>query len=143
MNQRVVTGGFIVSNNKFLLVKRADNDTFYPGVWEIPGGKLEFGEATETGLRRELKEEVGLEVEIISPISVWDYTNQENSTQYVEIDFLCKYKGDSKVIISEEHSDFKWVTFDELDNFDISPPAKQLLLSLKNHPLILSAFKAV
>jgi 8-oxo-dGTP diphosphatase len=75
MQQRIVNGGFIVHEGKFLLMKRADNDTFLPGVWEIPGGKLEFGENPLDGAKREIKEEAGLDIELVSSLSIWTYVD--------------------------------------------------------------------
>ena len=66
-----VVCGVIVKNNKFLLTKRADDEwgedfeevKAFP--WQIPGGGLEFGESVEECLHREIKEETGLNVEIV------------------------------------------------------------------------------
>ena len=136
MQQRIVNGGFIVQNGKFLLMKRADNDTFLPGVWEIPGGKLEFGEDPLIGAKREVKEEAGLDVELISPLSIWTYGDNSGGTQYIQIDYLCKVVGYGEVKLSEEHSDFAWITYGELDNYEISPEMKAEIIKFETHPLV-------
>lgn len=136
MEQRVVTGGFIVKKVKFLLAKRADDDTFYPGDWEIPGGQLEFGEEANDGVLRELLEETGLEVEAISPVSVINYMNEEKNVQYIQINYLCKTQDDVVVKLSHEHSDYKWIDFEELSKFEMHPEMKKAIYSLKSHPLV-------
>lgn len=136
MNQRVGTNGFIVKKGKFLLVKRSDNDSFLPGDWEIPGGKLEFGEQAEDGAKREILEETGLDVKIEYLLASWEYEGILNDTQYVQLDFLCTPTDDSEVKLSEEHSDFKWITFDDLDKYEMTPEMKKELLKIASHPII-------
>lgn len=136
MQQRVVNGAFIVHDGKFLIAKRSDNDTFLPGIWEIPGGKLEFGEEPSVGALREIKEETGLDVELVTPLSVWSYGDNHEGTQYIQIDYLCKIIDETNVKLSEEHSDFAWITFEELNNYEISPEMKKEILKFATHPLI-------
>lgn len=136
MNQRIVNGGFIVHQGKFLIVKRADNDSFLPGIWEIPGGKLEPGEDPLDGARREVKEEAGLDVELVSPISIWTYGDYSGGTQFIQIDYLCKIIGNPEVKLSEEHSDFAWITYDELDKYEISPEMRKEILAFKTNLLV-------
>ncbi len=136
MNQRVGTNGFIVKKGKFLLVKRSDNDSFLPGDWEIPGGKLEYGEVAENGAVREVYEETGLKVKIEYLLATWEYEGVYNDIQYVQLDFLCTPIDDSDVKLSEEHSDYAWITFDQLDNYDMTPEMKKELLKIRSHPLV-------
>ncbi len=136
MNQKVVTGGFIVHNNKFLLMKRSDNDSFLPGSWEIPGGKLEYMEDPISGASREIKEEAGLDVKIGSPLAVWMYENTGRDTHYVQIDFLCEVIGSYDVQLSEEHSDFAWISFDEMKNYNISEQMLEELKKIETHTLV-------
>ncbi len=56
-----VVAAFIEKNNKFLLVRRPPGKK-NEGLWEFPGGKVEEGETLEEALKRELKEELGIEV---------------------------------------------------------------------------------
>jgi len=135
MNRGIGVNGFIVNDGKFLLVKRADNDDFLPGVWEIPGGKLEIDESCEEGTTREVLEETGLDVEIVSIISNWEYNHDSGYTRFVQLDFLCEAKN-HEVKLSEEHSDYAWITFDDLDNYKISQEVKEDLLKIRSHPLV-------
>jgi dihydroneopterin triphosphate diphosphatase len=94
---------------EFLLLKRAENE-IYPGLWQMVSGKIKQGEkAYETALR-EIKEETGL-----SPKRYWVAPNV-NSFYYPEKDYisllpvfsvLVDFK--SKVKISSEHTEYKWV----------------------------------
>ncbi len=98
---------------EFLLLKRAE-DQIYPAVWQMVSGKIKESEkAFETSLR-ELKEETNL-----TPLKMWIapkvnsfYSSQTDSICLIPV-FAVQVKKDSKVIISDEHSEYKWVTSDE------------------------------
>jgi mutator protein MutT len=56
-----------------VLITRRRHDTVLPGLWEIPGGKREPGETIEACIAREIREEVGLEVEVGGQLGVWEH----------------------------------------------------------------------
>jgi dATP pyrophosphohydrolase len=95
---------------EFLLLKRAE-DQVYPAVWQMVSGKIKESEkAFETSLR-ELKEETNL-----IPLKLWVapivnsfYSAQADSICLIPV-FAVQVKKDSKVIISNEHSEYKWAT---------------------------------
>jgi len=101
------------SGIEFLLLKRA-KDQIYPAVWQMVSGKIKENEkAFETSLR-ELREETNL-----TPLKMWIapkvnsfYSSQSDSICLIPV-FAVQVKKDSKVIISDEHSEYKWVTSDE------------------------------
>jgi 8-oxo-dGTP diphosphatase len=129
--QRVVVGGVLI-NDKFeaLILQRQANETTYPNLWELPSGKRDFLEGTEIALVREFKEEAGVSVEIIAPVSVFDYTIEKpdeirDSTQ---INFLVKQIDPKQEInISEEHQNYAWVTSELLNNFNLTESTKLVL----------------
>ncbi len=98
---------------EFLLLKRAE-DQIYPAVWQMVSGKIKESEkAFETSLR-ELKEETNL-----TPLKMWIapkvnsfYSSQTDSICLIPV-FAVQVKKDSKVVISNEHSEYKWVTSNE------------------------------
>ena len=98
---------------EFLLLKRAE-DQIYPAVWQMVSGKIKESEkAFETSLR-ELKEETNL-----TPLKMWIapkvnsfYSSQTDSICLIPV-FAVQVKKDSKVVISNEHSKYKWVTSNE------------------------------
>jgi 8-oxo-dGTP diphosphatase len=101
-------------SKRILVVKRSEKETFFPGVFEMPGGKLEFGENVEKGLIREAHEEVGLTVKSIKPVYVVDYMSK-NDTQYnVEIGFLCNGKKTDTVKLSAAHTKYQWISEGDL-----------------------------
>lgn len=129
--QKVVLGGVVFDKEKkFLIMQRNENEDIYPGLWELPSGKKEELEEAEASLLREIKEEVGVDVEVIIPVSVFNYQIEKpdeirDSTQ---INFLVKIKGDQEVHISKEHQNYAWVGIDELGKYDISDATKKVLV---------------
>jgi 8-oxo-dGTP diphosphatase len=70
----VAVGVLINPHGEFLLTSRPEGKV-YAGYWEFPGGKLEAGESVETALRRELTEEIGIEIGPVHPwrVEIVDY----------------------------------------------------------------------
>lgn len=111
--------GAVFCDNKLLIVKRSMCTRGEYGLWELPGGRMEFGEQPEETLIREFSEEVGLEVEPIRPLNTWTFLRDEN-TQIVGITYLCSFKG-GEVRLSSEHLDYAWVTLQDLANYKLIP----------------------
>ena len=112
MEPGVAVKAFIVDGEgKLLIVKRADDDIHMPNVWEIPGGRLDNGEDPFEGLKRETKEEVGLDIEIIMPINV-HYFTREDSQVITLITFWCKPIS-KEVKLSYEHTEYEWAALED------------------------------
>jgi len=58
--QKVVVGSVIENDGRFLVVKRSSKEEFFPNKWELPSGKVEFGEEPDKALAREVFEETGM-----------------------------------------------------------------------------------
>ncbi len=121
--QKTVVTAFIFNEGKVLIMKRSEEEKFLPGYFELPGGKMNFGEKPEEALNRELQEETGLTVSIKKPFRVFDYLSNNGERQTVEIVYFCILKNGS-IVLSSAHTEFKWINFDELDNFKISDETK-------------------
>jgi 8-oxo-dGTP diphosphatase len=100
----------IVNNNKFLAVYNFENGQ---KLWDLPGGKMEFGETAEESLKREIFEELGIEIIPIKVIDTWNYIHDENC-QITGIIYFSEVKTD-KIRISEEHDGFDWIGFEQID----------------------------
>jgi len=111
-----LVSGALFKDSKLLVLKRTLDKKFLPGVWEIPGGKVHWGEDLNAALKREFMEETGLEIKSLRPFNVWSYLpikfQHSASTEKfcIEVDFLVNVKNSDKIQLSpEEHSEFKWI----------------------------------
>lgn len=105
------------AGDKFLVVKRSRNEIAYPRKWAFPGGKLEKGQTILETLKREVKEEVGLEIENYKKF-LDDYTFiRPDGHNVVGLCFLVIAKSED-VKISKDFDDFKWITPKELSKLD-------------------------
>jgi len=112
VNFAVSVKSFIVDDEgRLLIIQRAGDDVQKPGIWEVPGGRLVPGEDPFAGLVRETKEETGLDVKVVKPLSVRHFTRVDGQVITMLI-FLCKPLN-KVVMLSGEHSDFDWVSADK------------------------------
>ncbi|MDD5177902.1 MAG: NUDIX domain-containing protein [Candidatus Nanoarchaeia archaeon] len=107
MDFRVAAKAFIVDGERLLIIKRSSEDIQTPEAWEIPGGRLHLGEDPKAGLKRETKEETGLDIEVLHPIDVKHFTRNDGQTITMLI-FLCRALN-KNIKLSNEHSGFEWI----------------------------------
>jgi len=105
------------NKNKFLIVKRQKNEIAYPGKWAFPGGKVEKGQNVLEALKREVLEEVGLEIED-SRRFLNDFTFlRPDGHNVIGFVFEVIAKSDN-VKLADEFDDFKWVSPEEFKDLD-------------------------
>lgn len=108
--QKVSVSGIIIENNQVLLVKRSMNQTYFPGFYEFPGGKIEFGESPEDAVIREVGEETGLKTIIVKLISCRSYLSKNNTQHNIELFYLLSILDSNlKIKLSDEHDHYLWV----------------------------------
>lgn len=98
----------LVRDGLVLLVRRAQAEPFGPGVWEFPGGKLDFGETLEQALTREVAEETGLQVEA-GPLLFASAPVYSPRRQLTLLHYLCT-EVQGEVRLSQEHDAFEWAS---------------------------------
>jgi len=101
--------------------------------WVIPGGHIELGEKMEDALRREIKEETGLEVHSAELLGIKESIFSETFHEpkhFIFIDYLCRTNG-SEVTLNEEAQDHAWVDFEELDQYELGGFTQSLLDRLR------------
>tara|TARA_Y100000310_G_C20651486_1_gene799682 strand:+ start:1077 stop:1517 length:441 start_codon:yes stop_codon:yes gene_type:complete len=107
LNFRLAVKAFIVHNNKLLVVKRASDEIQKPNIWELPGGRLNPGEDPFIGIIREVREETGLYIKPILPMSINHFQRDDGQTITMIVSF-CKPVG-GRLNISHEHQDIDWI----------------------------------
>lgn len=128
--QQIVVAAVIVNKSKeVLIVRRPLAEAVLPGYFELPGGKKEIGENTSEALRREVKEEVGLDIDNAKPFSVFDY--EVGKPDYVrettQINFLVRFDDDGPKITLTEHDDYRWIGEEELGLVKISGQTRETI----------------
>jgi len=130
---RITSTAIIYKDGKYLVLKRSPSKKVFPGKWTVPGGGLEVSDyintpkttadawyfALENSLRREIKEEAGLEVE--KPKYLLDLAFiRPDDIPVVTLSYYCGWKA-GEVKLNEENVDYKWVTMEEAKNYDLIP----------------------
>lgn len=123
----MVAIGAIIENEatgKILVVKRTDE--FKQGEWEITYGRIDQGEDLDDGLRREVWEETGLKnVEIKRVVRMWHFYRGEKTAdkEIHGLTFHCTVTK-PKVQLSDEHSEYQWVSPEEAISLIANPGIK-------------------
>ena len=110
----VVVAAMIVGDDDRILIAERPEGKFMAGWWEFPGGKLEFGEAPEEGLRREVREELAIEIEVGDPFHVVNVARTPDSAVCV-IFYWCRWIAGELELL--DAADVAWVERDGFDAF--------------------------
>ncbi len=128
---RVALTAIIHKDKKYLIVKRNPDKKAFPGRWTVPGGGLEVDDYINTpkttsdawyfaiteSLRREIKEEVAIEVGKIKYLLDLTFIRPDG-IPVVVLSYFCGWKS-GQIELNEENIDYKWVTFDDAKNYNL------------------------
>lgn len=118
----------IVEQGRILLIRRGKSPSF--GRWALPGGKVEIHETLQAAVRREVKEEAGIEIRVGEIAGVFDLMVDEPESDiqhYIIIDFFAN-RVSGEPTFGDDASELRWVPVAELENYDL---AQQLLERLR------------
>jgi 8-oxo-dGTP pyrophosphatase MutT (NUDIX family) len=127
----IVVTGILVKDGKFLITKRADWEKAFPGRWTVPGGKLEvldyalrerdtphhWYNVFEDILRREIREEVGLDIENIGYVTSMVYIRPDNIPCII-VSLFANPKTDD-VKLCNALTEYAWVSLEEAGKYDL------------------------
>ncbi len=124
---RVIVVGLVWNDRgELLLCKMKPDRGVFPGEWGLPGGGIEPSERMDEALRRELREELGIQVTDIRPAFFKDGSYNkllpDGELQPVYMIFLifhCRAAGD-KIQLNEEFSEYRWVSEADLPELDLN-----------------------
>lgn len=112
----IVAAALFVQNGKILIARRSD-DRHLAGHWEFPGGKAEPGETPEACLDREIREELGIEIEVGS---LFAKNVHRYDSKTIEL-LVYRARPLSESYALSAHSEIRWVSAGELLGFDLAP----------------------
>lgn len=121
-------GILIIKDSRILLIKRV----FPPsaGKWSIPGGIVELGEKVEEAARREVREEVGIEIGDLELLGIYDNIIRDNDGKvryhYVIVEYLAKPIS-TAITPSDEVAEYTWVNLEDVDKLDASPSLLEII----------------
>ena len=113
----VANKAVIKAKGKYLILLKSDLEDVNPNSYDLPGGRMSYGEQPEESLKREVKEEAGLEIEIKGVTDIWSFVMKDKKLQLVGITWACIAQS-TEIKLSPEHSSFEWVSYEEIQNSD-------------------------
>lgn len=112
----IAVKGVVLCARRALLLHKSDagvaDDPDPTRRYDLPGGRLLFGESPEAALGREALEECSIHISVRQPINTWTYCS--DAFQLVGITYLC-YCSNENVRLSGEHASYQWVEVHALD----------------------------
>ncbi len=141
----VAITAIIAKSDKYLLTRRAPNKKRFPGMWTVPGGKLESKDyldlpkdtrfywynVLEQTLAREVKEEVGLDIENVEYLTSLATVHEDGSPSIV-ISCFAEYKSGDVKLQEEESDEFVWATTEESKKYDLLDGIYEELIQADN-----------
>lgn len=119
----------VIKKDKVLTVQRSKTDYWMPLHWSMPGGHIGEGESPYNAAKRELKEETGLKANTLFHLGV--KYGKEGNKLYL---YMCE-DFDGEVQLNFEHSDHKWITVDEIDDYKTTPRMKEFAVLALGIPI--------
>jgi 8-oxo-dGTP diphosphatase len=126
LNEVVEVVAAVIEEAGRILVTRRPAGSHLAGLWEFPGGKADPGEDRVTALRRELREELGVEARVGEAIDTveWEYPGRRLRLVF----FRCAIEGEPRPLEGQEMA---WVAARDLDPRDFPPADAELLRKLR------------
>lgn len=113
--QKVTVKGCVIEDGKVFMLQDEK------GMWELPGGRINFGEHPQDALQREFKEELGIEDVVVGKlVDIWDFTVSAKGDEYqfIVVVYICQAKL-TDLQISDEHVKSDWVPVSQLSDYDM------------------------
>lgn len=142
----VVITAIVVKDGKYLITRRSLNKKRFPGKWTVPGGKLEISDyidlpketehywynVLEKVLKREVKEEVGIDIKNVEYITSLATIHADGSPSLV-ISCIAEYDSGEIQLQEDETDKYAWVSLEEAKNYDLLDGIYDELVMAENH----------
>lgn len=128
----VVITAIVVKDGKYLITQRSKRKKRFPSMWVVPGGRLETSDyinlpkdtkhywynVLEKTLKREVKEEIGIDIENIEYVTSLARIHEDGAPSLV-ISCIAEYASGEIVLQNSETQNFAWVSLKEAKNYDL------------------------
>lgn len=126
---KIIGVAVIWSQSGQILIDRRPASGLFGGLWEFPGGKLELGESIQDCIKREIQEELGIEIEVREHLITIDYIYAH--LQVTLIVHHCRHiNGIPQPLECDE---IRWVTIDELEQYNFPTANEKIIKALQEH----------
>jgi 8-oxo-dGTP pyrophosphatase MutT (NUDIX family) len=116
------------ATSQYLLLRRSDQKDYGPGIWECVTGRVDQGEGFEDALQREVREELGVAVQVEYILGTTHFYRGTpiHENELVGVVYLCSLDDPGSVSIGPEHSEFRWLTaYVALEQLSATDPSTQ------------------
>jgi 8-oxo-dGTP diphosphatase len=113
--QKITVKGCVIEDGKIFMLQDRN------GMWELPGGRINFGEHPQAALQREFKEELGVgDVAVGKLVDIWDFVvfAEGDEYQFIVVVYICQAKL-TDAQISDEHVKADWLPINQLSDYDM------------------------
>ena len=116
----MVAGNAIIEKDGKVLITRRNPKRWLGNVWEFVSGRIEQGEDLVIGLKREVREEVSLEIEPLFPIYTTHFYRGEKKAEneVIMVTYVCRYVSGEITLKTDEQVEFRWASPSELTQYE-------------------------
>lgn len=115
---KIAVGAIVINEEKLLMVRRGQSPA--EGKWTVPGGKVENGEYLVDAVKREVREETGLDIKVGDLLGIFEVVGDEE--HYVILDYLAKAAGEvAELTAASDATELRWVELEGIKDLDCSP----------------------
>jgi ADP-ribose pyrophosphatase YjhB (NUDIX family) len=112
----LAVGAIVIRDDSLLMVRRGHEPN--EGLWTVPGGRVEAGEYVSDALRREVREETGIDIEVGDLLGILEVAGDEH---FVILDFLAQPLNDATPTASDDAAEARWVPLRDVAKLDCTP----------------------
>jgi 8-oxo-dGTP diphosphatase len=110
---------------KLLLLKRSNSNNFFKGKWQLPGGKVNFGEHVRQAIKREIKEETALDCGELKIKKVFSFPDNFNGFKGTAFLMVFETKLEGKISLSKDHNKHGFFSLKEIKEMELTPISKK------------------
>ncbi|HVF52892.1 MAG TPA: NUDIX hydrolase [Actinomycetota bacterium] len=118
----IAVGAVVVKDGSLLMVRRAQEPS--AGLWSVPGGRVEHGEYLSDALQREVREETGLEIEVLQLLGILEVVGDPH---YVILDYVATTSSEGEPVAGTDVSEVRWVPLDDIGALECTPRFEEML----------------